>query len=245
MDVKLDQHFMQDRDILDMIVSVSNIRDKDNILEIGPGKGHLTKKILEENPKHLIAIEKDEDLEEELNQIINKNFKLIIGNGLDHLDKHKYNKLIANIPYAITEPLYKKILEEKIPLVVMLHGIDFYRNILERETRWKYFVTAFYNVKLIDEVLGNLFTPPTKVKSAIVKLELKEEFSNENLFYQNLFQRRDRNTKNAIIFSLVELGLTKKEAKEKLSELNLDKETLNKKLENISNGEFMKITQIL
>lgn len=245
MEIKLDQHFMENEDILDIIANVSKITKEDTILEIGPGKGSLTKKILNKNPKQLISVEKDIELEEELSKINNKIFKLIIGDGLDEINRHSFNKLVANIPYAITEPLYKKILDKQIPFIVMLHGIDFYKNLVERETKWKYFVSAFYNIKLVEEVSGDMFIPKTKVKSVILKLELKDKLNKEEIFYQNLYLRRDRNTRNAIIFSLVESGLTKKEAKGKVIKLDLDDGMLNKKLDNLSNEEFMKITQIL
>ena len=165
----------------------------------------------------------------------NSKFKLIFGNGLEEVGKIQFTKLIANIPYAITEPLYVKILNLEVPFVILLHGIDFYRNIVERETKWKYFVNSIYNVELIEEVNGSSFSPPTKVKSALVKLSLKLKRSQKEDFYFNLWNKKDRSLNNAILFSLVDtFNITKKEAKEKL--LGFDIPEL--KLLNLSNQEF-------
>ena len=58
----LGQNFLVDNEILDLIVNLGEISSKDIILEVGPGTGNLTKKILKKNPKRFIVIEKDENL---------------------------------------------------------------------------------------------------------------------------------------------------------------------------------------
>ena len=67
----LGQNFLQDNNVLKKIVSLINIKNK-NIIEIGPGTGNLTDKILENNPNNVILIEKDYKLCE----ILNKKYKL-------------------------------------------------------------------------------------------------------------------------------------------------------------------------
>ena len=244
--VELDQHFLEDKELLERIVKVCDINSSDIVFEIGPGKGDLTKVILSKELSKLICVEKDVNLKSFLELEIRENPQLeyIVGNGLEELDKHLITKLIANIPYSITEPLYSKILDLKLPYCVLLHGNDFYKNIVERETKWKYFINAFYNVELIEEVLGSKFSPPTKVKSVFVKLTIKKLVSQVDVFYQNLWEKRKRYTKNALIFALVDTyDLTKSEAEEKVGNmiLNNKEELLQKNLENLSNSEFKEI----
>ncbi len=245
--IKLDQHFMNNDLVLGKIVAAAKITTKDFIFEIGPGNGSLTKKLLERNFKELLSVEFDETLKPELEKIKDKKFKLIINDGLVQIDKYKFTKLIANIPYSITEPLYTKILDKTLEFVVMLHGIDFYKNIVERETKWKYFVNSFYNVILIDEVSGDLFEPPTKVKSAIVRLQLRtDKLSKKEEFFQRLWERRSRLSKNALTFSLLEAyKMLKKDAKLKVEKLDLDRKIVSKKIENLSNDEFLEIIEKL
>ena len=58
----LGQNFLNNSDILNKIVDSGDILNTDTILEIGPGTGNLTEKILKKNPKNIIVIEKDNDL---------------------------------------------------------------------------------------------------------------------------------------------------------------------------------------
>ena len=67
------QNFLKDRNILDQIVEVTEIKDK-NILEIGPGTGNLTSFILKKNPKKFFVIEKDNNLENSIKEFKKKNF---------------------------------------------------------------------------------------------------------------------------------------------------------------------------
>lgn len=242
MDVEFDQHFMENDYVIEEIVNSSNINSDDIVFEIGPGKGALTKKILERKPSKLISVELDSRLKPFLDEINSDKFELVFGNGLEEIENFKFTKLIANIPYAITEPLYKKILDNQYDFVLMLHGLDFYKNIVSRETRWNYFVNAFYDVSLVREVSGAEFTPTTKVKSAIVKLELKEDIDQYDSFLQNLWKKRSRNTLNCLVYSLVDsYSMTKKEAKEKVMNLDLREKDLVNKFELISNEVMNKI----
>ncbi len=242
MDVEFDQHYLKDNSILNLSIEASNISSEDIILEIGPGKGFLTKKILKENPKKLIAIEIDSKHKQELEQLPQERLELHYVNALTIFDELEFNKIIANIPYAITEQLYSKILERKVPTVTLLHGIDFYKNIIERETRWKYFIPAFYTIQLIQEVPGNSFDPPTKVKSVLVKIELKKQYSSFDKFVQMIFLKRHRVLNNALIFSLVDsLNISKKEAKSMLNDFKFSELLLNQKVTQIKNEDFVDI----
>ena len=58
----LGQNFLIDKKIISLITDIGNIKHEDSVLEVGPGDGSLTKKILEKNPKDFTAIEKDERL---------------------------------------------------------------------------------------------------------------------------------------------------------------------------------------
>ena len=58
----LGQNFLKDKNILNKIVSIGNLSKKDIVLEIGPGTGNLTEKIIEQNPKEIYVVEKDTNL---------------------------------------------------------------------------------------------------------------------------------------------------------------------------------------
>ncbi len=244
MEVEFDQHYLKDNSVITKAIENSFISDKDIILEIGPGEGILTREILKKNPKKLIAIEIDEKHKSHLDNLSQENLEIHFGNALDILPSLHCDKIIANIPYGITEKLYSIILEKKIPLVTLLHGIDFYKNIIQRDTRWKYFVSSLYTVELLEEVPGTSFNPPTKVTSALVTLTIKEDFSAFDIFIQNLFQKRYRSLSNALLFSLVDtLKLSKKEAKAMIKDYDFSPLLLEQKVTQIKNQDVVSIIE--
>ena len=70
----LGQNFLVDHNILNLIVSLGKISSNDIILEIGPGTGNLTEKILKKKPKRLIVVEKDQNL----SFVLKKNLLMIL-----------------------------------------------------------------------------------------------------------------------------------------------------------------------
>ena len=112
---KFGQHWLKNQKILEKIIKTADLKKNDVILEIGPGKGALTSKLLEKNIKKLYAVELDKDLIEFLNNKFSniKNFSLIQGDILStdiNLFESKINKIIANIPYNITSPIIDKFI---------------------------------------------------------------------------------------------------------------------------------------
>ncbi len=247
LDRNKDQHFLESRTILVLEKNISNINNKDIIFEIGSGDGRLSQILLEDNPKKLITIEMDERFTPHLKHIKDRqhnenNFEFIIGNGLEEIEKYKFNKFIANIPYSITEPIYNKLLDKKIPFILILHGMDFYKHIIDERSKWHFYINSMYNVDLVKEVPGNAFVPQANVMSALVKLELKTELTKKDKFISQLFKKRSRNCKNTIIFALVDsLRITKKEAKEFVKSIEFSNEPLKHKFEIISNTNFKEI----
>ncbi|MDA3854923.1 MAG: hypothetical protein PF569_01595 [Candidatus Woesearchaeota archaeon] len=248
MEIKYDQHFLVDKEILKKTIEIANINNNDVIYEIGPGKGYLTKEILKCKPEKLISIEIDGSFDSELKKLKkhNKNFEYYFSDGVNEISNFNFTKIIANIPYAITEPLYKKILELKINCAILLHGKIFYDTIVGRQSKWNYLINAFYEIELIEEVNGNSFNPRTKTKSALVLIKLREELTNFEALVQELYYKKKRSTKNAIIFSLVDvLKSSKKEAKQIYESLEINDKTSSQLFENISNNDFCNIVNKL
>ncbi|PCI20484.1 hypothetical protein COB64_02075 [Candidatus Wolfebacteria bacterium] len=114
------QNFLKSQKVVMSMLNASNINENDIVLEIGPGKGILTEKLLT-HAKKIIAIEKDTRLVEYLKEKFKKEIDkgtltLLEGDILDFepksadLDKNPY-KIVANIPYYITGAILKKFLE--------------------------------------------------------------------------------------------------------------------------------------
>ncbi len=112
------QHWLKDQGVLDQIVKAAELNSDDCVLEIGPGKGALTEKLIESQARFIQAIELDRDLVVGLKKrfIHQKKFSLregdVLSSPLDAKNGLIINKVVANIPYNITGPLLKRLIGE-------------------------------------------------------------------------------------------------------------------------------------
>jgi len=185
----LGQNFLIDNNILTRIVDIGSIKDN-FVLEIGPGTGNLTRKILKKNPKKMLVIEKDE----KLSLLLSQNFKdqlIIINDDVLNIDEKKLNKekltVIGNLPYNIsTEILCKWIINLKDSnfwfneLILMFQKEVAERIIADFNTskygrlsiisNWK------LNIKKICDISPNSFFPKPKVDSTLLYFTPKKNF---------------------------------------------------------------------
>ena len=180
----LGQNFLKSELALRKIIEAGEIKSDDIILEIGPGKGVLTEKLLEKAGL-IIAVEKDHALFEFLKTKFEKKIaekKLILLNN-DILEfktsayglKPSAYKIIANIPYNITGAILKKFLtEENQPtLMVLMVQHEVAKRIVARDGKESILsisVKAYGEPKLIMKVAARYFSPAPKVDSAIIAI---------------------------------------------------------------------------
>ena len=97
----LGQNFLNNNDILNRIVECGDIQEKDIIIEIGPGTGNLTQKLLDKKPRKLIVVEKDTELSNFLKSKFNKKLEVINEDILKYLGNFKFDnpvKVFGNLP---------------------------------------------------------------------------------------------------------------------------------------------------
>ena len=135
---KLDQHFLENEEVSSLFAALADIKEEDSLIELGPGKGALTKRLLEKNPASFVVLEQDKDLAQELSDKY-PTLQVLCGNGLTFLQEENLHctKLVSAIPYSLTEPLYALVLDKKIPFCLFLQGRNFYKNHLCNEkSKW-------------------------------------------------------------------------------------------------------------
>jgi 16S rRNA (adenine1518-N6/adenine1519-N6)-dimethyltransferase len=185
--MKLGQHFLKSKKIVDEIVKAAEITKSDTVLEVGPGKGILTEALLKKAGK-VIAVEKDESLIKFLREKFkgHKNLKLIQGDILkirnpkhEILNKFKIQnskfKIVANIPYYITSRFLKNFLstENQPTLMVLMLQKEVAERIVARDKKESLLsisVKVYGWPRIIKKVAASYFSPPPKVDSAIVKI---------------------------------------------------------------------------
>ncbi len=178
----LGQNFLKSVPALNNIVKAGEIKKDDVILEIGPGKGALTEKLLQTGAK-VIAVEKDNDLFEFLKdkfakEIESRSLVLVHEDILDfdcvRQDLTQY-KIIANIPYNITGAILKKFLTDKhqpTSMVLMVQN-EVAKRIVARDGKESILsisVKAYGDPKLIMKVPARYFSPAPKVDSAVISI---------------------------------------------------------------------------
>jgi 16S rRNA (adenine1518-N6/adenine1519-N6)-dimethyltransferase len=178
------QNFLKSQEALRKMCESGDVNGKDIILEIGPGKGALTEKLLGE-AKQVLAIEKDRELIEILNEkfaneIKNKKLILVEGDILDFetkdysIKKGEY-KIIANIPYNITGAIFKKFLSSEIQperMVILIQKEVEERIVASdgKESILSLSVKVYGTPKYIMKVHKRFFSPEPKVDSAIIAI---------------------------------------------------------------------------
>ncbi len=175
----LGQNFLKSEAALRAIIEAGEIKNTDTILEIGPGKGALTERLLEKAGK-VLAVEKDQDLilflqEKFSEEIKTKKLILIEGDILDIEIKENKYKVIANIPYNITGAILKKFLsgDSQPELMVLLVQKEVAERIVTRdgkESLLSISVKAYGEPKYITKVAARYFSPAPKVDSAVIKI---------------------------------------------------------------------------
>lgn len=176
------QNFLVNLGVLDKIVAAAEINSNDTILEIGPGTGNLTEKLVQKAGQ-VIAIEKDHRLIEGLAQKFGKNtgFKIIEGDilRLNLKDFTRFNlvsyKVVGNIPYYITSHLLRTIFEDwPMPkLIVLTIQKEVAQRIVAKPGQMSLLalmVQLHSDPKMVGMVSRGSFRPIPNVDSAIIKL---------------------------------------------------------------------------
>ena len=206
------QNFLIDDNILNIIISSSDLNNDDVILEIGPGHGVLTRKLLNNNIKFVHAVEIDTRFKSDLDglELDHENLKV------NYFDAMKFNyleldpvpnKIIANIPYNITTPLIWKLLGFGFKnFILMVQEESALRITAPENTKLRYplgiAVEASGRAEIIKKVSRKCFRPVPKVNSAILKIEINKNFdlvknSGWNKFLHEAFRfRRKKLTNN-------------------------------------------------
>jgi len=250
----LGQNFLKSVSALNKIIEAGEISDQDIILEIGPGKGALTEKILEKvypfGTGLVIAVEKDRDLfallsEKFSKEILAKKLILLESDILDFditkIIKNKKYKIIANIPYNITGAILKKFLTEKSQpeLMVLMVQNEVAQRVVARDKKESLLsisVKAYGEPKIITKVPARYFSPAPKVDSAVLLIKnISRKFFEENKISEKKF------------WEIIHAGFAHKRKKLSNNLKNIvPKEKnlyLNNRAEELSLSDWLKITK--
>ncbi len=180
----LGQNFLIDANILDIIADTASILPSENVLEIGPGLGALTERLIP-RARTLTCIEKDPTMAEYLKSRLS-GFTLIEQDAmevdLDSLFEQGITKVAANLPYSVASRLMVDIAE--CPHRPELMSLTIQKEVADRLTAPpgdKHYgvlgilTGVFYENTLVKKISPTCFLPPPKVWSAVVRMSRRVE----------------------------------------------------------------------
>lgn len=180
---RLGQHFLTDRRIIDRIISALDPKTDETIIEIGPGRGALTKQLVAEAGS-VVAVEFDRNLNPFLLEQFgsNANFKLIQGDALDidfcsEIFPATQARLVANLPYNISTAILQRLIIQRHCLSEMVLMLQ--REVVDRITApagstdrgyLSVVVEAYCETEKLFDVAPGAFRPAPKVWSTVIRL---------------------------------------------------------------------------
>ncbi|GGM64743.1 16S rRNA (adenine1518-N6/adenine1519-N6)-dimethyltransferase [Halarchaeum rubridurum] len=206
-----DQHFLVDDRVLDRIPTYAESFDRSHVLEIGPGPGALTERLLDVADR-VTAVERDPALaahlrEEFADAVADGTLTVVEGDALD-VEFPDYTCCISNLPYSASSELAFRLLPDAKPTVLM-----FQREFAERmaasvddDAYGRLSVSAqhYADVEVVEEIPKEAFDPQPRVRSAVVRTTPRDpdyEVDDEAFFLdfvKALFTQRRKTVRNAI-----------------------------------------------
>ena len=194
----LGQNFLKSEKALEQIIDAAEIQKGETILEIGPGKGALTKRLLEKTNK-VIAIEKDrrsvEFMKEKFEKEIKEGRLEILEEDVLNFDENNLGdyKIIANIPYYITGEILRKFLssDNNPSSLTVLVQKEVATRIVARDKKESILsisVKIFGEPKYIATVKKEAFKPSPKVDSAILHISNISKEKLKNVTEERFFE---------------------------------------------------------
>jgi 16S rRNA (adenine1518-N6/adenine1519-N6)-dimethyltransferase len=209
----LGQHFLKDERIIERIVDTLHQHDFKNLLEVGPGRGALTRHLIKIPGIHFKAVELDE---EKVNYLL-KQFPSLQENlihqsflSIDRPFEEPFT-VIGNFPYNISTQILFKVLEwkEYVPIVIGMFQKEVAERAAAKEVSKIYGVLSvllqyYYDVEYLFSVGNECFTPQPKVQSGVIRLTARENYlavKSERAFWvlvKTAFSQRRKTLRNGI-----------------------------------------------
>ena len=209
----LGQHFLKDKRIAAAIVDSLNANECDAVIEVGPGMGVLTEFLVGRNFPSLTVVEIDAESVDYLQNNIEGIDQIIRGDFLE-LDLHTMGRrlaVIGNFPYNISSQIFFKILENRDTVTEVTCMVQ--KEVAERICSapgsrvygiLSVLLSAWYDIEYLFTVSENVFSPPPKVKSAVIHLKRngRERLDcDEKLFFsvvKRCFNQRRKMIRNPV-----------------------------------------------
>lgn len=244
----LGQHFLTDENIALKIVNALRLENNEAILEVGPGTGVLTKYLIKkDNPIYLAEIDTESItyLKDNYNEINAQNF---IGDFLktnfNYIKPNQEVAIIGNFPYNISSQILFKIIDyyTLIPEMIGMFQKEVAERVAAEPSNKSYgilsvLVQALYDVEYLFTVHENVFNPPPKVKSGVIRMTRnpKEGLKGKEKIFKQIVKTGFNQRRKKLSNALKSMGIP-----EQVKEHDF----MHKRAEELSIEEFISLTQL-
>lgn len=178
---RLGQHWLKDEATLEGLCQAANLHSADTVLEIGPGLGHLTRK-LTRRAGRVIAVELDQKLADMLTDEVEVSNLKVVNADILRFDLNELPadyKVVANIPYYLTSNLIRTLSESPNPpeLMILLVQKEVAERLAAAPGRMSLLSVSaqlYYEPRLGQVVPAELFEPPPKVDSQVIIMRRRQ-----------------------------------------------------------------------
>jgi 16S rRNA (adenine1518-N6/adenine1519-N6)-dimethyltransferase len=244
----LGQHFLKDQNIARKIVESLQAQNIEKVIEIGPGMGVLTRFLMERKEFTTIPVEIDHESVEYLTAAYPQLSSMLVQGDFLELDLNSITPdkfaIIGNFPYNISSQIFFKVIDyrSQVEEVVCMIQKEVAQRIACKPGTKEYgilsvLLQAYYDIDYLFTVHENVFTPPPKVKSGVIRLlrnKTQQLNCDEKMFFKVVkasFNQRRKVISNSL----------------KVLSPNLDKEhpLLGKRPEQLSVADFVELTNLV
>lgn len=252
----LGQNFLHDRNILQKIVALGEIRPGEKVLEIGPGLGPLTDELLGAGAE-VFAIEKDSRLVEVLQEHYadNPKIELLHADALQYLQQNRRDwsgwKLVANLPYSVASPILVELADVQHPPERMAVTLQF--EVAQRIAapaddehygQLSLLIQVRYEPGEMFKIPGSCFFPPPDVDSACIALALRKDplLDQDELLTFRKIVKRSFSERRKMMLKLLKRDWVPGKLESAFNHLGI---SVNERAEKLSLQQFVDLTRLL
>ncbi|MEM0493206.1 MAG: 16S rRNA (adenine(1518)-N(6)/adenine(1519)-N(6))-dimethyltransferase RsmA [Candidatus Thermoplasmatota archaeon] len=196
--VRFSQHFLVDEGVARREVAYADVNSEDVVLEIGPGRGVLTR-IIARYAKQVIAVEIDNSFIDYLKRSLPDNVTVINADvlSIDLSTLPVFSKVVANLPFEISSPVTSLLLEQRFKKAVLMYQKDFAERMVAKPGGKDYSslsINVYYHAgcRMLEVVSRYCFSPVPRVDASLVEIIPREKppfYVKDEVFFFDMVKR--------------------------------------------------------
>jgi len=253
------QHFLKDEEVRTMLVAFADITGDETCLEIGPGKGVVTREIAKD-AKNVIAIERDISMKPYLDKLRAEfpNITVIYGNALS-CKWPKFDKLVASIPFNITEPFFSKLFDTKFKYASLIVGRTFNNELADSRnedprTRLSLLASSYFDTESLLDISSKSFDPEPSTDANIIgirPIKKRDQRDISKYLLRALWDQKTKDVRGALINGIENFAIDMFDCKTNVragaivDSLGLESYVLDKRPANLDSSNMCSLYQII